>query len=87
MASGQYTDPITPTTECGHGHHGGGLNRELYPPRDVERMLSLSHSTLYRLLRTRRIEAVKIGRATYIPRASIERFLAELPAANIRTAA
>jgi len=66
---------------CGFGREG--LRRELYSPRDAEHLLSVSHAQLYRLLGQGRLTAVKIGRATYIPRASIEQFLAELPAAKL----
>jgi excisionase family DNA binding protein len=71
---------------CGFGRDGG-LQRELYSPRDTERILSVSHAQLYRLIAARRLAAVKIGRATYIPRPSIEEFLASLPAAKIGEAA
>ena len=71
---------------CGSGRDGG-LQRELYAPREAEHILSVSHAQLYRLLGAGRLAAVKIGRATYIPRASIEQFLAELPAAKIGEAA
>ena len=60
--------------------------RELYSPREVEHILSMSHAQLYRLLGAGRLNAVKIGRSSYIPRASIERFLTELPAAKVRAA-
>jgi excisionase family DNA binding protein len=60
--------------------------RELYSPREVEYMLSISHAQLYRLLGAGRLAAIKIGRSSYIPRASIEKFLAELPAAKVRRA-
>jgi excisionase family DNA binding protein len=65
----------------------GGLQRELYSPREVEHVLSISHAGLYRLLAAGRLSAVKIGRSTYIPRTSIEQFLASLPAAKIGEAA
>jgi len=58
--------------------------RELYSPREVEHLLSISHAGLYRLLGEGRLTAVKIGRATYIPRLVLERFLAELPPAKMR---
>ena len=67
---------------CGFGRDGG-LQRELYSPRDAEHILSVSHAQLYRLLGAGRLSAVKVGRATYIPRASIEDFLASLPPAKI----
>jgi excisionase family DNA binding protein len=58
--------------------------RELYSPREAEYILSISHAQLYRLLGAGRLNAVKIGRSSYIPRASIEKFIAELPAAKMR---
>jgi excisionase family DNA binding protein len=60
--------------------------RELYSPREVEHILSISHAQLYRLLGAGRLSAVKIGRSSYIQRATIERFLAELPPAKVRAA-
>ena len=68
-----------------------GLGREdvperaLYPPREVERILSISHAQLYRLIGAGRLDARKIGRATYITRSSIDKFLAELPPAQVRS--
>jgi excisionase family DNA binding protein len=61
--------------------------RELYSPREVEHILSISHAQLYRLLGAGRLTAVKIGRYSYIPRAAIDKFLANLPAAKIGEAA
>lgn len=58
--------------------------RELYSPKEVERILSISHAQLYRLLGAGRLTAVKIGRCSYIPRAAIDKFLADLPAAKVR---
>ena len=71
-------------TSCGLGRDGS--LRELYSPREVEFILSISHAQLYRLLGAGRLNAVKIGRSSYIPRSSIERFLADLPAAKVRSA-
>lgn len=70
---------------CGLGREGP--LRELYSPREVEHILSISHAGLYRLIGAGKLSAVKIGRSSYIPRASIERFLAELPAAKVRAVA
>ena len=74
-----------PISSCGLGRDAP--LRELYTPREVEHLLSISHAGLYRLLGDGRISAVKIGRSTYIPRASLEAFLAGLPAAKIGEAA
>jgi hypothetical protein len=54
--------------------------RLLYPPRETERLLSISHAQLYRLLGDGRLAAVKIGSRSYITGKSIEAFLAALPA-------
>lgn len=59
------------------------LTRELYARREAQHILSVSHAQLYRLIGRGRLDAVKIGRATYITRQSIQRFLAELPRAAI----
>ena len=69
-------------SSCGLGRDAPP--RELYSPREVEQILSISHAGLYRLLGDGRLNAVKIGRSCYIPRASLEKCLAELPPAKIR---
>jgi len=60
-------------------------SRALYTPREVQYLLSISHAQLYRLLGRGVLTAVKIGRSTYIPAASIHAFLATLPAAVVRS--
>ena len=60
-------------------------SRLLYPPAEAERMLGISHATLYRLLRAGRLDAKKIGCKTVITAESIEQFIAGLPSAG-RTA-
>lgn len=60
-------------------------SRALYTPREAKFLLSISHAQLYRLIGRGALIAVKIGRATYIPTASIEAFLASLPAAVVRS--
>jgi len=57
-------------------------NRLLYSPSETQTLLGISHATLYRLLRARHLDAVKIGAATRIPAASIERFISGLPPAE-----
>jgi hypothetical protein len=69
---------------CGHGHDNM-LPRALYTPRETEKILSISHAQLYRIIGRGALDARKIGRATYITAASIERFLAALPAAQVRS--
>ena len=68
-----------------HSHNlgQGSLARELYSPREIEHMLSISHAYLYRLLADGKLTAVKIGRGTFIQRSALEKFLAELPPANL----
>jgi excisionase family DNA binding protein len=56
--------------------------RLLYSIAETERLLGISHATLYRLIRASRLDAVKIGATTRIPAASIERFIAGLPSAG-----
>lgn len=69
---------------CGLGRHDLP-DRALYAPREVERILSISHAQVYRLIGAGRLDARKIGRATYITRSSIDKFLAELPPAQVRS--
>ena len=71
-------------TSCGLGRHDRPA-RALYTPREAEFLLSISHAQLYRLIGRGALIAVKIGRSTYIPAASIEAFLASLPAAVVRS--
>jgi len=59
--------------------------RALYSPRETQRILSISHAQLYRLIGRGLLDARKIGSRTYISAASIDRFLAELPAAQVRS--
>ena len=69
---------------CGLSRHDV-TDRALYAPREVERILSISHAQVYRLIGAGRLDARKIGRATYITRSSIDKFLAELPPAQVRS--
>jgi excisionase family DNA binding protein len=62
------------------------VQRELYAPREIERILGVSHAQLYKLLAAGRLVAVKNGRSTRITRGSLEQFLAQLPAAKFRAA-
>ena len=57
--------------------------RALYTPRETQHILSISHAQLYRLIGRGALDAVKIGRSTYITAPSIERFLAALPKAKV----
>jgi excisionase family DNA binding protein len=60
-------------------------SRALYTPREVKFLLSISHAQLYRLIGRGALTAVKIGRSTYIPAASLHAFLAALPCAVVRS--
>lgn len=65
----------------------GGLGpndlRALYTPRETQRILSISHAQLYRLIGRGRLTAYKVGSRTYISRTSINEFLASLPLARV----
>ena len=65
---------------CGLGHDG--VQRELYAPREVEHLLSISHATLYRLINVGRLDARKIDGKTVITDASIRQFITGLPKAD-----
>ena len=51
---------------------------------DAVRLTSISRSELYRLMGSGRLKAVKRGVRTFIPTEELRRFLATLPAADIR---
>ena len=70
---------------CGLGRDG--VQRELYSPREVEHLLSISHATLYRLINAGRLDARKIDGKTVITAASIQNFVAALPKVKIGEAA
>lgn len=61
---------------CGLGEQPARL---LYSAAEVEQMLGISHATLYRLIALRQLDAIKIGAATRVTAASIQRFLAAAP--------
>ncbi|MGH7089297.1 MAG: helix-turn-helix domain-containing protein [Stellaceae bacterium] len=63
---------------------GDQPERLLYTAAETERLLGISHATLYRLLARSRLSAVKVGAATRITASSIERYLASLPPAQMR---
>ena len=65
---------------CGFGHDG--LQRELYSPREAEHILSVSHATLYRLIKAGRLDARKIDGKTVITAPSIRLFVSDLPKAG-----
>jgi len=66
--------------------HNSGAARALYTPRETERLLSISHAQLYRLIGRGLLDARKIGRGTFITADSIARFVTNLPPAQVRPA-
>lgn len=46
--------------------------RLIHPPREAEILLGLSHAAIYRLLKSGRLKAIKIGSRTGITRESID---------------
>ena len=70
---------------CGLGHDG--LQRELYSAKETEHILSISHATLYRLIRAKRLDARKINGKTVITAPSIKAFLSSLPKVKVGDAA
>ena len=55
------------------------IARALYPVKETEVLLSVSHAQIYRLIGNGRLDARKIGSRTFITAQSIESFLATLP--------
>jgi excisionase family DNA binding protein len=53
--------------------------RLIYPTGEVKRLLSISHATLYRLLRSGDLTAIKVGSRTGVTHESIQNFLATRP--------
>jgi excisionase family DNA binding protein len=51
----------------------------LYSTAETQRLLGISHATLYRLIAAGCLDARKIGTRTLISAASIERLIAEAP--------
>jgi excisionase family DNA binding protein len=51
---------------------------QLYEVRDVMRMLHLSRTVVYELIRSRRLRSVKQGRARRIPATAIRDYIALL---------
>jgi predicted DNA-binding transcriptional regulator AlpA len=56
-----------------------GINRALYPIKEVEVVLSLSHATVYRLINNGKLDARKIGARSFVTSESLVAFLASLP--------
>jgi len=53
--------------------------RALYPIKEAQRLLSVSHAGLYRIIKNGGLDARKIGSRTLITAESIETFLSSLP--------
>lgn len=53
--------------------------KALYPVAEVERIISVSHSQLYRLINSGRLDACKIGSRSFVTAASITKFIEGLP--------
>jgi excisionase family DNA binding protein len=74
-----------PISTCGPSHDLVGLAtnqipfRAAYSPKETERLLGVSHATLYRLIAAGRLDARKLGGKTLIIAASLEMLLASLP--------
>jgi excisionase family DNA binding protein len=59
---------------------------EALPVADATRVSGLSRSTLYRLLATGEVKAIKVGRRTLIVAETLRAYLAAAPVAVIRRA-
>jgi excisionase family DNA binding protein len=57
---------------------GPGSDLQLYEVTDVMRMLRLSRTVIYELIRSGRLRSVKQGRARRIPAAAIRDYIALL---------
>jgi hypothetical protein len=55
------------------------IPRALYPIKEAEVILSVSHAQIYRLIDAGRLDARKIGSRSFITAASIASFLTSLP--------
>ncbi len=64
---------------CGAGDFPGRL---MYSPAEAERLLSVSHATLYRLIAGGRLDARKLGSKTLITWESIDKLISQLPKAR-----
>ena len=54
---------------------GHDVQRELYSPREVEHLLSISHATLYRLISDGRLPTLKIGARRLVPVSALDALL------------
>jgi excisionase family DNA binding protein len=67
---------------CDLGHDA--LQRALYSPKEVQRILGISRATVYRLLAARRLDARKLNGKTVITADSIGQLISDLPPAQVR---
>jgi hypothetical protein len=65
-------------SSCGFGHNQIPA-RALYPPKETEKILGISHAQLYRLIGSGALDARKLGSRTGITAKSIEQYIATLP--------
>jgi len=56
--------------------------RAAYSPKEVQRLLSCSHATIYRLINAGKLDARKLGSKTVITDTSIRQLLTSLPKVN-----
>ena len=56
-----------------------GIARALYPIKEAEVILGVSHAQIYRLIGADRLDCRKIGSRSFITAASLEAFLTSLP--------
>jgi excisionase family DNA binding protein len=61
--------------------HDQALARIFYSPKETEALLGVSHATVYRLIKSKKIDAFKLGGKTMISAESIKRLVVELPPA------
>jgi hypothetical protein len=70
---------------CGLGRDNGDpVQRAFYTPREAERILLVSHATLYRLISKGLLDARKLGDKTLITAVSLEQLIDKLPRAQVR---
>jgi len=62
------------------------IQRALYSPKEVEKILGVSHATVYRLLARRKLDARKLDGKTVITAESVVQLITELPPAQVRPA-
>ena len=60
--------------------HELGLSKAAYTVKETETLLSISHTTVYELLKTNRLKAAKLNNKTLILSKDIAEFLSNLPA-------